>query len=565
MANPLRPPPKPFIRRPVKSERPRTIPSGPKQEVEQPGDYKEYPLRACTQNELTDIKRHILKFQSKLPVQPHETFTKPVRLHRKETRNLQYQLTRAEIEQRQRENAEAQRQAAEEREKAEKEGLIKPRIDISNDPNVAPEPVKTEEEKRIEKMAKQQMNIAPDGGARNKIFKQDKRKTKQVRVMNEQDRKLRYEEYYPWVMEDYDGQNTWVGAYEAASSDMYCFLIMTENGFKMVPADKVYRFTPRNKYATLTLEEAERRMERHNTVPRWLMKHLDDNEQKLTRYERTKKKLKTVEGNNAEGSRNDDDDLDFDEEFADDEEAPIIDGNEEENKESEMKMKKEMLGANAMGLHDEHEEDVDDLFEVRKVDKDGEKVRKTLIKTEAGMYDSDEEMINPYLSQSDLEQEPDEEVVTADLSKPVSPVGSGVSRQASPPAGSRIKVKSVNAPVGMVVLKGLASILMQFPRGDWNPSAKKRAAEHGDEQQHDTKRIKLEGAPVKSESPVSIPCDDLLTEEDILNAVKSSEKITAKELISKFKHKLKNPENKTRIKILGKQLLKNQDGYVVPK
>lgn len=589
--NSLRMPSRPVGRRPIKSERPKKIPVVPKQEAEDPADYKEYSLVACKDEDIENMRTNVLKFQSKHKINPSESFTKPVRLHRKETRNLQYQLTRAEIEQRQRENAEARRIAEEERlarEKAKAEEPGRVVFDIKNDPNVAPEPEpepKTEEEKRIEKMAKQQANIAPDGGARKKLFK-DNRKTRQVRVMKEEDRKLRYEEFYPWVMEDWDGQNTWVGQYEAANADTYCLLVLKDDKFTMIPVDKVYKFTPRNKYATLTLEEAEARMEKHNTVPRWLMKHLDEKEQKLTRYERTKKKLKTVEGTseNDNGKRDsDNDDLDFDEEFADDEEAPIIDGNEEENKESERKMKREMLGANAMGLHDqdgEEEDDVDDLFEARKVDKDGERVRKTLMKTEGtGIYDSEDE-VNPYLNESDLEiDNSEEEIIAADLGKSVSPAGSSVqTRQSSPAPGTRIKVKSINSPIGFVVLKGLPSVLMQFPRGEWNPNAKRRVPEYtgSDDESRYTKRIKLEDddhsipTTVKSEEPIQIPTvqasnGDLLTAEDVLSVVRNAENITVKDLIIKLKSKLKNPENRSRIKLLVNQLLKTENGFLVPK
>lgn len=60
-------------------------------------------------------------------------------------------------------------------------------------------------------------------------------------------------------MEDFDGYNTWVGSYEAGNSDSYVLLSVEDDGsFTMIPADKVYKFTARNKYATLTIDEAEK-------------------------------------------------------------------------------------------------------------------------------------------------------------------------------------------------------------------------------------------------------------------------------------------------------------------
>jgi transcription initiation factor TFIIF subunit alpha len=545
-------------------------------------NYKTYPLKACNKDEIQNIRTHLLKFQSKNPVDVGK-FNKPIRLHRKETRNLQYQLTRAEIEQRQKEYAEEKLKLEEEAKAneipvADGNGgfYTAADYDLTNDPNVAPDPVKTQEQKLLEKKNRQMQHIAPDGGAR-KNKQALKRKTRQIRAVSDEIKTLRYEEYYPWVMEDYDGKNTYVGNYEAGTSDSYALLIFDSNGFRLAPVDKVYKFTPRNKYSTLTLEEAEAKMESKAHVPRWLMKHLDDQEQKMTRYERTKQKLKTVQGTKDDdrGERDsDNDDLDFEEDFADDEEAPIIDGDEQENKESEAKIKREMRSANLHGDNDVEvgDDDVDDdLFGERKVfDKDGEKLRKTLLKTEAGgMYESDDEE-NPYLNDSDVEKDEDEEeeIIKADLSKPVSLVGQS-SRQSSPPV-NRIKVKSVNRPIGVVVLKALPSVLVKFPKGDWNPYAKKRFAEENNyEDDQISKKIKLEepSSSVKLEQEITIPQDDdaLLTEEDIINIVKV-EKVTAKELIARLKPKLsRHPDNKNRIKLLVKKLLKNENGFLILK
>ena len=49
-----------------------------------------------------------------------------------------------------------------------------------------------------------------------------------------------------------------MGNYEAGSTEQqHVLFVFDKDGFKMIPAEKVYRFTPRNRYATLTLEEAE--------------------------------------------------------------------------------------------------------------------------------------------------------------------------------------------------------------------------------------------------------------------------------------------------------------------
>ena len=104
-------------------------------------------------------------------------------------------------------------------------------------------------------------------------------------------------------------------------------------------------------------------MERNSSVPRWLMKHMEDRSisegtpDQRFRYNSPAangsvianvgngsagRRMRTVLGGSGSGNDRDSDhdDLDYDEEFADDEEAPIMDGDEEENKLSEKKIKK---------------------------------------------------------------------------------------------------------------------------------------------------------------------------------------------------------------------------------
>ena len=82
---------------------------------EGPNEYNEFPLRAIPKEDLENMRTHLLKFQSKKKINPVTDFHLPVRLHRKDTRNLQFQLTRAEIVQRQREISEYKKKAEQER------------------------------------------------------------------------------------------------------------------------------------------------------------------------------------------------------------------------------------------------------------------------------------------------------------------------------------------------------------------------------------------------------------------------------------------------------------------
>lgn len=606
--------------------------------------YSEFPLRAIDMRDKENVKTNLVKFQSKKPIDP-EDFHLPIRLHRKDTRNLQFQLTRAEIVQRQKEIAEFKQRQLEEAGGAgpgtggsnstptaskgnstggsfsqsngkpynSKQGtpvpgtLNGPKVGVTNynntdGPNVnnngsssselktgtdsgsppngkegtpsntvtileeagvAEDPTKVgmvkydgkaepeiHEEGTIDPMA----DVAPHGGGRFRRGN-SKRKTRQLKRLDEEAKRLRFEEFYPWVMEDFDGFNTWVGSYEAGNSDSYVLLSVEDDGsFTMIPADKVYRFTARNKYNTLTIEEAEKRMEKNKEgAPRWFMKHLDESSKTTTRYDRTLRRLRAVDGNTRQAEDDEDRgdnsevELDYDEEFADDEEAPIIDGNEEENKESEQRIKKEMLQANALGLRDDDGEESDDeLFGEKKIDEEGEKVKKALLKTDLGaLYESDAEE-NPYLSHSEEDEEQadsdkkDSEKDNEKQSRRSSPRKKASDTPSGPP---KLVVKSINQNI--VVLTGEKSVLSNFPAGAWNPNLKKRPAESQPQESMDNKRAKSDHS-----------ADDLLTEDDIINAIEGKQ-LTLKQLIRQLKEKVgRHPDNKERMKVFVKKLVK---------
>ncbi|CAN3372935.1 hypothetical protein DIURU_002826 [Diutina rugosa] len=482
-------------------------------------EWQEIPLECCSSAELMDTRCHIMKFQNNKTVDIVKDFTKPVRLHRKDPRNIQFQLSRKEIDERARANPD---------EKVLEE--VPEEMDVSQ--------------------------VAPDGGGRRKQRNFFKRKTRQVTVMDEEKRKLRYEEFYPWVIEDYDARNVFVGNYEAGSSDsQHVLFVFDKDGFKMVPAEKVYRFTPRNKYATLTLEEAEEKMENRGAVPRWLMKRLGDENQQSTdkRFVKgtspssTSIRMRTVSGETANSRDSDHDDLDFDEEFADDEEAPIMDGDEEENKLSEQKIKKEMLKANAF----DEMEGVDDLFgeseDERKVDKEGRKLKKVLTKTEGAVYESDEDD-NPYLSKSDLESDSDDETMVKQ--EPTDAMMTG-----GESARPRV-VFGHNLGDGIFSIRATPQILRAFPQGQWS-SVGRRLPSIAEVMKN------RENSPTPIDLNSAGPDNKLVTIKEVLDIVRGNP-LTTKELLTGLKSRVNaHKDNKQRIIAIVKQNLKLQDGKLV--
>ena len=95
--------------------------------------------------------------------------------------------------------------------------------------------------------------------------------------------------------------------------------------------------------------EAEQMLKKSSKTPRWMMKITKQDEKDREQQERAHNmqymsKLKTRRGDRLEGiipktETADADDLDFDDDrFADDEEAPVMEGEEQENKEIEVRL-----------------------------------------------------------------------------------------------------------------------------------------------------------------------------------------------------------------------------------
>ncbi|XBW37036.1 hypothetical protein QEN19_002616 [Hanseniaspora menglaensis] len=579
-------------------------------------EYDEFPIRAIKFDEIENVKTNILKFQTNKTITVEKDFHMPVRLHRKDTRNLQFQLTRAEIVQRQKEIIEYKKKLMDEEKKesrivAENAGdenaqnipenktMIQKMLETQTGSDVEQNTDAVDEEQSAslrpseagkviydgkegfinseltmgdEDNANMDMfaDVAPDGGARVKKggwF--GKRKTRQLKKFDEHAKKLRFEEFYPWVLEDFDGYNTWVGTYEAGNSDHYVMFSVEKDGsFTMLPCDKVYRFTARSQFATLTIEEAEKRFEKkRQSVPRWLMKHLDDIGTTTTRYERTVRKLKGVDGNtnqqddddSAFRKDNSDNEIDYDDEFQDDEEAPIVDGNDQENKETEQRMKKEMLQANAMGLRDDQEHIISEEEEDEQKSED-KTIKNALKKTDMGvLYDSDDEdEDDPYLSKSDLELEENKD-------QDVKPEEKSDADKLSSPDKKGKKVKKPKTSLkhhknNLIVIKSSPEILKRFPLGEWYP--KTNGNQKLSVSVHESKSD-LSSAISKSSTP-DTKLAPVLTKDDIVEIISQNPgKLTLKDLIKQLKLKVvMNAENKNTMKILIKQIVKLNNGFL---
>lgn len=350
-----------------------------------------FELKTTKRELMKGLRYHVMRLQHKnrVDITEPDQFTLPIRLHRRDPR--------------------APPQGAKEEQAAlaaEEEGK-----------KLDPEEQKKLEEAQAAKEAEQAATlaaIAPYGGAQRQKKNAFKKKTQQVYQTDEVAKKLRYEEYFPWHIEDFDNKNTWVGNLEGALSDgCQAIFVMDGNCFRMIPVEKWYKFTQRSNFKTLSIEEAEAAMKKKSKTPRWLMEvtKMDEKAQKAKEEAENRAAMKSmylVKGdrlaNRPKEEVADADELDFEDNFQDDEEAPIMEGEEEENRQIEKRIKKEQLGANLFDLKDEKEYEQEEREKKRRAQlekKTGKKVIKYLRGHEKNLtYESDSDE-NPYASTSE--------------------------------------------------------------------------------------------------------------------------------------------------------------------
>ena len=73
---------------------------------------------------------------------------------------------------------------------------------------------------------------------------------------DEEDKRLREEEKYPWLLEDSE-DHSFVGRFEGGQTANYVFLVNEGDNFHIAPISKWYKFNPKPQYRTLSLAEAE--------------------------------------------------------------------------------------------------------------------------------------------------------------------------------------------------------------------------------------------------------------------------------------------------------------------
>ena len=352
--------------------------------------YVDYPLVTTKRAWREGLKHHIAKFASKKPVDPRDEslFTRPVRLQRRDPRTRTSGTPADNADGGKKGSAEPGK-AGEEAEREEMDAKKAAR-----------------EKEREENLAQ----IAPSAVTGQKRTNAPKPKTQQVfkAEMTAEEiarARIKYEEALPWHLEDFDNKNTWVGNYEAALSETYAMLIPSDDGkMRMVPIEKWYKFSAKNHFKTLTIEEAEKIMAKKIKDPRWFMENqqAQAHKKELAKYAKqnpnkvfTAKQGAVTSGEGLEG-----DDMDFEEDrFADDEEHAPVQEEDEDAKAAEKRIKRDQLKANIFDLKEEKEYDEEETQEKKEKEQlknFGKRVRKALQRREKNFDYSSGSDANPY-------------------------------------------------------------------------------------------------------------------------------------------------------------------------
>ena len=395
--------PKPQVRRPVASTRPNPLlqrsfallegselTSSGFSSPTPIGPYQDFPLVTTKRALKEGLRHHVLRFASKrnIDVTDENQFLRPVRLHRRDPRH-----DPSAVDPNGEENEE-EKNEREKREKAREEREKQKEIDAVE---IAPSADKPAQRK------------VPFGKKVQPVYSNN-----QTQAQKEQS-KLKYEETLPWHLEDDENKNIWIGNYEQALSREYAALVQGPDGkFRMIPLEKWYRFTSKNKLKVLDLEEAEKKMLGKSKRDKLDIK---DEEAQKARQEEAKNRIwargrlfggKTDTLDRGSGRPNiktdvdQVDDLDFEEDrFADDEEAPFMEGAiDAEEKEVEKRVKKEQLEANVFDMRDEQDYDAEEeeQQELKQMLKQaGKKIRKTMVKREKNfVYEQDDSDRDPF-------------------------------------------------------------------------------------------------------------------------------------------------------------------------
>ena len=340
-------------------------------------DFVDIPLVISRRMLKEGFRSHVARFSSKQKVDlnDEDDFTRPVRLHRRDPNapapgakpvELGPKDAAMEAERQQQEEQRAQREVA-------REALMSEVAPSVNNPHV-----------------KRGHNAKPKT---QQVWRKDETAEQQAAT------RLKYEESLPWHLEDFDNKQTWVGSYEAALSETYAQLAYKDGKFSAVPLEKWYKFTQQRRL-NRTEEEliaANNRREIKNAKLDFIAREEEKKKSELEEERNKKAMAGLFVGRPGTDRIKEEEDLveglDFEEDVADDEEDAVIEGDDEDAKHAQTRIKKDQLKANIFNMKEEKEYDEDERLERRQKEalkSEGKRVRRALKRRERNyIYDSD--------------------------------------------------------------------------------------------------------------------------------------------------------------------------------
>ncbi|KAJ3190047.1 hypothetical protein HDU85_000338 [Gaertneriomyces sp. JEL0708] len=274
--------------------------------------------------------------------------------------------------------------------------------------------------------------IAPFGNAvrnRQNLFKKKTRTAIYGRLEDDDGKEPRRgrkdPDKFPWLLSDFDGSQQYVGNVEYMPNVRYMMMIRKGDEYKMMPVQKLYKFQPKPKYRTLTTEEADELLKQsaRKRLDTWIMHQKREQEEVQSATDVDKKPTKAwaqkiLEDGKANPARRSNqrandggEELDFEEEFADDEDVQFGIEDEEEQKEAVKRQYGSL--AKRSGFLDDGDEDDELLDESartagRTIGKQLKKVLRKVNEDGNDVYHSDED--NPYASEESDEEDETENV-----------------------------------------------------------------------------------------------------------------------------------------------------------
>ncbi|KIV83618.1 hypothetical protein PV11_05631 [Exophiala sideris] len=311
--------------------------------------YKDYKLVTTKRDLLNGLRYHILQLAGDkvVDIRNEAEFSKPARLHRRDPRAP----------------PPGQHQHKEE------EGDLP---DLKDGLNVAErEELGRRKEIRQREREANLAQIAPSQNAARRM-NAFKKKTQQVfrpDLSAEDKRRIQtnYEEKLPWHLEDFDNKHCLIGHHQIGSMNSNAALVFepavdaSTGKFRLIPIEKAYQFKPKRELAQqMTIEEVEAAMKKRGSDPEWLIRQREARVAEASKElvaKRAKGIFTGAQTQNVAGRTGEDADLDFEDDFADDEEGDLFVDKDEDEKIAEKRIKEDQLQANFLDFKDIKEYD----------------------------------------------------------------------------------------------------------------------------------------------------------------------------------------------------------------